>query len=104
MSTLAQIINTFMHDNTATKNASKSGQCDDAIREFCLCIAIFVGDNIAQIANMTNLVIWCTMIKLKCVERRIRYSIDSTKRNQKNLFSTNLIWIVVAAHAQAAIR
>lgn len=64
MAALAQIVDTLVHDHTATDDAAVTGQRDHRIAEGRLRHAVLVRPQVAQIANVTNLVVTASMVNL----------------------------------------
>lgn len=59
-----EIVGAAVDNNRSSNDWSWSGQVDHLIGEFCFSKAFIIGTDISQISNVSNLVVWCSVIQL----------------------------------------
>lgn len=58
---LAEIIGTRMHDDGTAQHALLSDQLDEAVLDAALAIAVAVGCKVSEVADVADLIGWCTV-------------------------------------------
>jgi len=67
---LAEIIGTRMHDDGTAQHALLSDQLDEAVLDAALAIAVAVGCKVSEVADVADLIGWCTVCLAEGVEMR----------------------------------